>query len=81
VYFFSIFRSFVFVSRLFALFVLFFFLFVCGSSGRVHELRIHIPWTALGSEAVVITVNTIECVLALRDDRGMLHARLRHPRS
>lgn len=36
-------------------------------SGYVHELRIHVPWTKLGSEPVVITINTIECILKLRD--------------
>ncbi|CAD5116322.1 DgyrCDS5226 [Dimorphilus gyrociliatus] len=32
-------------------------------SGHVHELRIHVPWTKLTSEPVVITINTMECVL------------------
>lgn len=36
-------------------------------SGHIHELRIHVPWTKLGSEPVVITVNTIECILKVRD--------------
>uniref|UniRef100_A0A2R5L9N5 Putative vacuolar protein-sorting protein n=1 Tax=Ornithodoros turicata TaxID=34597 RepID=A0A2R5L9N5_9ACAR len=36
-------------------------------NGHIHELRIHVPWTKLTSEPVVITVNTIECVLRLRD--------------
>ncbi|XP_060068135.1 intermembrane lipid transfer protein VPS13B-like [Ylistrum balloti] len=36
-------------------------------SGYIHELRIHVPWTKLGSEPVVITINTIECILKLRD--------------
>uniref|UniRef100_A0A8C2X0N4 Vacuolar protein sorting 13 homolog B n=1 Tax=Cyclopterus lumpus TaxID=8103 RepID=A0A8C2X0N4_CYCLU len=36
-------------------------------SGHIHELRIHVPWTKLGSEAVVITINTMECILKLRD--------------
>ncbi|KAL3248419.1 hypothetical protein MRX96_056494 [Rhipicephalus microplus] len=34
-------------------------------NGHIHELRIHVPWTKLTSEPVVITVNTIECVLRL----------------
>lgn len=34
-------------------------------NGHIHELRIHIPWTKLGSEPVVITINTIECILKL----------------
>lgn len=36
-------------------------------SGHVHELRIHVPWTKLTSEPVVITINTMECVLKVRD--------------
>lgn len=36
-------------------------------SGHIHELRLHVPWTALGSEPVIITINTIECILKLRD--------------
>ena len=36
-------------------------------SGHIHELRIHVPWTNFGSESVVITINTIECVIKLRD--------------
>ncbi|XP_043921582.1 vacuolar protein sorting-associated protein 13B [Protopterus annectens] len=36
-------------------------------SGHIHELRIHVPWTKLGSEAVIITINTMECILKLKD--------------
>jgi len=36
-------------------------------SGHIYELRIHVPWTKLGSEPVIITINTIECILKLRD--------------
>lgn len=36
-------------------------------NGHVHELRIHVPWTKLISEPIVITINTIECILKLRD--------------
>jgi len=36
-------------------------------SGHINELRIHVPWTKLGSEPVRITINTIECILKLRD--------------
>ncbi|CAN7944242.1 unnamed protein product, partial [Ixodes hexagonus] len=36
-------------------------------NGHIHELRIHVPWTKLTSEPVVVTVNTIECVLRLGD--------------
>ncbi|KAF6778856.1 hypothetical protein AHF37_01874 [Paragonimus kellicotti] len=35
-------------------------------SGRVHELRIHVPWTKLNSENIVITLHTVECILALK---------------
>ncbi|XP_028837760.1 vacuolar protein sorting-associated protein 13B isoform X2 [Denticeps clupeoides] len=38
-------------------------------SGHIHELRIHVPWTKLGSEPVVITINTMECILKLKDER------------
>lgn len=34
-------------------------------NGHIHELRIHVPWTKLTSEPVIITINTIECVLKL----------------
>ena len=37
------------------------------ASGQVYELRIHVPWTRLGYEPVVITINTVECVLKLKD--------------
>lgn len=33
----------------------------------IHELRIHVPWTKLSTEPVVITINTMECILKLRD--------------
>ncbi|KAL4227239.1 Vacuolar protein sorting-associated protein 13B [Mactra antiquata] len=36
-------------------------------SGHIHELRLHVPWTKLGSDPVVVTINTIECILKLRD--------------
>jgi len=36
-------------------------------SGFIHELRLHMPWTRLYSEPVVITINTIECIVKLRD--------------
>ncbi|XP_041104665.1 vacuolar protein sorting-associated protein 13B-like isoform X3 [Polyodon spathula] len=36
-------------------------------SGHIHELRIHVPWTKLGSEPVVITINTMECILKLKE--------------
>ena len=34
-------------------------------SGHIHELQIHVPWTRLQSEPIVLTINTIECVLRL----------------
>ena len=36
-------------------------------SGHIHELHIHVPWTRLNTEPIVITINTIECVLKLPD--------------
>ena len=36
-------------------------------SGHIHELRLHVPWTKLGSDPVVVTINTIECILKVRD--------------
>uniref|UniRef100_A0A182P8W4 Chorein N-terminal domain-containing protein n=1 Tax=Anopheles epiroticus TaxID=199890 RepID=A0A182P8W4_9DIPT len=36
-------------------------------SGHIHELCIRVPWTKIGSEPIVITINTIEFVLKLRD--------------
>ncbi|TGZ67227.1 hypothetical protein CRM22_004897 [Opisthorchis felineus] len=34
--------------------------------GRVRELRIHVPWTKLNSENIVISLHTVECVLTLK---------------
>lgn len=34
-------------------------------SGNIQELRIKVPWTRLTAERVVITVNTMECVMKL----------------
>ena len=36
-------------------------------SGHIHELHINVPWTRLHAEPIVITINTIECVLRLPD--------------
>ncbi|RUS71074.1 hypothetical protein EGW08_021178, partial [Elysia chlorotica] len=36
---------------------------VMFQSGHIHELRLHVPWTKLGSEPVVITINTVECIV------------------
>lgn len=38
-------------------------------SGRVQELTIHIPWTALGSEPVEVQLNNVELVLKLKNVR------------
>ena len=38
-------------------------------SGHIHELQIHVPWTRLNAEPIVITINTIGnalCVLGTR---------------
>ncbi|VDM23871.1 unnamed protein product [Hydatigera taeniaeformis] len=35
-------------------------------SGHIHELRIQVPWTRLGSSSIVITLNTVECVLVFK---------------
>ena len=40
------------------------------SSGRIRELSIHVPWTALGYEPVVVNINTIECVLEWNESHG-----------
>ncbi|GFO46200.1 vacuolar protein sorting-associated protein 13b [Plakobranchus ocellatus] len=40
---------------------------VMFQSGHIHELRLHVPWTKLGSEPVVITINTVECIVKVRD--------------
>ncbi|CAH0716660.1 unnamed protein product, partial [Brenthis ino] len=34
-------------------------------SGRIHELLIQVPWTKIMSEPIVVTINTIECILSL----------------
>ena len=36
-------------------------------SGKIHELRIHVPWTRITYEPVTVTINTIEFVVKLRD--------------
>ncbi|XP_011140226.1 vacuolar protein sorting-associated protein 13B [Harpegnathos saltator] len=35
-------------------------------SGHIHELLIHVPWVKITSEPIVITINTIECILKLK---------------
>ena len=42
-------------------------------SGHIHELRIHIPWLALGSESVKVTISTIEISLQLQDKEDRNH--------
>ncbi|XP_008548362.1 intermembrane lipid transfer protein VPS13B [Microplitis demolitor] len=37
-------------------------------SGHIHELSIHVPWVKIASEPIVVTINTIECILKMRDD-------------
>jgi len=49
-------------------------------SGFIHELRIHVPWTRLYSEPVVITVNTIECIVKLRDSSSESDSSSAHTR-
>ena len=39
-------------------------------SGHIHELQIHVPWTRLNAEPIVLTINTIECVLKLPSDKA-----------
>ncbi|KAJ0183610.1 hypothetical protein K1T71_000033 [Dendrolimus kikuchii] len=34
-------------------------------SGRIHELLIQVPWTKIMSEPIIVTIDTIECVLSL----------------
>ncbi|XP_049885072.1 intermembrane lipid transfer protein VPS13B isoform X3 [Pectinophora gossypiella] len=34
-------------------------------SGRIHELQILVPWTKIMSEPIVVTIDTIECILSL----------------
>ncbi|KAJ2954658.1 hypothetical protein O0L34_g2954 [Tuta absoluta] len=35
-------------------------------SGRIHELLIQVPWTKIMSEPIIVTIDTIECILNLR---------------
>lgn len=45
-------------------------------SGRIHELKIHIPWTSLGSDSVIITLNTLECSLTYRPIQTKKHGKV-----
>ncbi|XP_046401566.1 vacuolar protein sorting-associated protein 13B [Ischnura elegans] len=46
-------------------------------SGQIYELLIHVPWTRLTWEPVVVTLNTIECILKLRSGEPSV---AQHPR-
>ena len=48
-------------------------------SGHIHELQIHVPWTRLHTEPIVLTINTIECVLKLPTDVRSLGSVLNLP--
>ena len=37
-------------------------------SGQIHELRINIPWMALGSESVKVKITTIELSVSLSNE-------------
>ncbi|XP_020300480.1 vacuolar protein sorting-associated protein 13B isoform X2 [Pseudomyrmex gracilis] len=37
-------------------------------SGHIHGLFIHVPWVKITSEPIVVTINTIECILKLKDE-------------
>lgn len=39
-------------------------------SGHVHELCIHIPWVKLAFEPIVLSINTIEFVVQLKNDES-----------
>ncbi|EZA51369.1 Vacuolar protein sorting-associated protein 13B [Ooceraea biroi] len=39
-------------------------------SGHIHELLIHVPWVKITSEPIVVTINTIECILKLKDENN-----------
>ncbi|XP_050360676.1 intermembrane lipid transfer protein VPS13B isoform X2 [Nymphalis io] len=39
-------------------------------SGRIHQLLIQVPWTKIISEPIVVTINTMECILSLNPPDG-----------
>ncbi|XP_047349792.1 vacuolar protein sorting-associated protein 13B isoform X2 [Vespa velutina] len=39
-------------------------------SGHIHELMIHVPWVKINSEPIIVTINTIECILKLKDEKN-----------
>ena len=40
-------------------------------SGHVDELRIHVPWTTLGSEPVEITISNVEVFAVVKESWSM----------
>ncbi|XP_037091170.1 vacuolar protein sorting-associated protein 13B-like [Pollicipes pollicipes] len=34
-------------------------------NGHIHEMRIHVPWHKITSEPIVVTIDTMECVMRL----------------
>ena len=44
------------------------FSFVCC---QAEELKIHVPWSKLASECVVVTLNTVECVVKLNCNKTL----------
>lgn len=51
---------------------------VAVESGHIHEMRIHVPWTKLGSESVIVTFNTLECKLRLPGKGEPKHTEQKH---
>lgn len=49
-------------------------------SGCVKQLTVHIPWTALGSEAIEVTLESVECTVKLEDLSKPHLVRARQPR-
>ncbi|XP_043198832.1 vacuolar protein sorting-associated protein 13B-like [Amphibalanus amphitrite] len=41
-------------------------------NGHIHEMRIHVPWHKLTSEPIVVTIDTMECVMRLPSDTERL---------
>ena len=40
-------------------------------SGHIHELQIHVPWTRLNAEPIVITINTIGTTVVQKYNFGL----------
>ena len=49
-------------------------------SGCVKKLTIHIPWTAIGSEAIIVSLDSVECSMKLKNLRLQSSARSTEPR-